>query len=599
MIRSTRSAPLAVPPRHRAARQTADRLGRRHAGVAVLVVGLFVAGMLFAAGPEANGHGPLVPVGPAAASGDLASTGPIGSYRRVGWVAEENARTGTPNWQIPSDPRSWDRIRGYANRASVNTAQSFTIFVTTMATWHVEAYRIGYYAATGGRLIWTSADQPARVQPVLTDDTATGMREAHWTPSLDVHADASWPPGVYLLKLVSADNGASYIPMVIRDDESTAAVLVQSSVTTWQAYNTFGGASLYAGSDANPRERAKVVSFDRPYEGTGSGEFFGREREFVWFAEQHGLDLTYWTDLDLHEQPQRVRQHRAFVSLGHDEYYSNEMRRGLQAARDGGVNLLFLGANAIFRKIRLEPSSAGPTRHEVNYRDPRLDPMIRSDPTQVTVSWRDAPSNDPESALLGNFYECNPVKGDMVIADAAQWMFAGSGLHNGDRLPGVVGNEYDRVTPERPTPANIDVVAHSPVTCRNKPTFADASYYTAASGAGVFDLGTFWWIPKLVAVCPTGPSSDPACQIQDVVWNLLSDFAIGPAAVRHPSVSNLAALGIRPGYLNRGRPPEHLPPGSAPPAASPATTAPSTAPAPSTDPPTTLEVTEPTVDDGD
>jgi hypothetical protein len=374
---------------------------------------------------------------------------------------------------------------------------------------------------------------------------------------------------------------------------------VQSSVTTWQAYNGWGGSNLYTGAGGSASSRAEIVSFDRPYGGNGSGEFFGREFEFVYFVERLGFDVSYWTDIDLHERPDLALQHKAVISLGHDEYYSTAMRDGLERARDNGVNIAFLGANAIFRKIRLEDSPLGSSRHQVNYRVASADPDNGKVPDQVTVSWRDAPSNRPESSLIGQMYECNPVKADMVIADAGAWMFDGSGLKNGDKLPNAVGNEYDRVTPEEPTPDDIQVLAHSPVNCHGKSSFADATYYTAASGAGVFATGTFWWIPPLKTDCPGGPSSSTDCQIQKVVENVLRDFATGPAGERHPSVNNLAQFGIKPGYTARIAPPEEDTP-SAPPVTAPkkstttTTGAPTTSRAPSTTSPPRSTTTETT-----
>ena len=147
--------------------------------------------------------------------------------------------------------------------------------------------------------------------------------------------------------------------------------------------------------------------------------------------------------------------------------------------------------------------------------------------------------------MIGNFYECNPVEADMVIVESSAWMFAGSGLKDGDKLPKVVGNEYDRVTPQAPTPLNIEVVAHSPVRCGGKRSFADMSYYTAPSGAGVFATGTFRWEPHLGEVCPDDKVIGVDCQIRKVTMNILKAFAAGPAGIPHPSTSNLAKLGIR------------------------------------------------------
>jgi hypothetical protein len=150
--------------------------------------------------------------------------------------------------------------------------------------------------------------------------------------------------------------------------------------------------------------------------------------------------VTYWTDIDLHQHPERLLAHRALMSLGHDEYWSTRMRRGAEAARDHGVNLAFLGANAIFRHIRLQPSPTGPDREEVNYKpwSARDDPAWRTDPAEVTTDWREPPLNDPESRLLGDLYECNPVRAAGVVVDPAAWLFAGTGMRAGMLLPGLV-----------------------------------------------------------------------------------------------------------------------------------------------------------------
>jgi hypothetical protein len=382
-------------------------------------------------------------------------------------------------------------------------------------------------------------------------DPVTRMVDTHWRPNYEVTAGADWPPGVYLLKLITPEGPGTFIPLTVRDDTSTAAYLVQNSVTTWQAYNTWGGASLYMDEAGKPSGRSKVVTFDRPYYRKGWGEFNGREMDFVRFVERHGLDVTYWTDIDLHANPAAVTRHRALISLAHDEYYSPTMRKALEDARDVGTNLVFLGANACFRKIRLEPSANGAFRHEVNYRIANDDPMYGVDNSQVTVNWRSPPSNEPESSLIGNYYESNPVDADLVIGDADSWFFEGTGLRNEDRIAHGVGNEYDRVTPEAPTPPNIQVLCHSPVVCNGRPSFSDMTWYTAPSGAGVFASGTFNWEPHLGSDATMAPPSvaNPDAAIQQATLNLLSAVGRGPAGVAHPSQNNLADFGIHPGYI--------------------------------------------------
>lgn len=461
-------------------------------------------------------------------------------YRTAGWIAEENSREGTREWNIPDDRSMWSKIEGYADATSIDVGESVTLRVSTRAPyWQVSAYRIGWYGGAGGRRVWRSAPQTGVVQPAPTFERATGTATAGWSPSLTVQTDPEWPPGQYLLRLESSDGGATFVPLVVRDDASRSPLLLQSAVTTWQAYNGWGGASLYTGE----RGRADIVSFDRPYTGNGSGEFLGREYEMIFFIERLGLDVSYWTDIDLHLRGELLRNHRAVIIPGHDEYYTFEMRQNLEAARDAGVNIGFFGANNVYRRIRLEPSGSTPARRQVNHRVASKDPLNGKDNARVTTSFREGPAANPESSLTGSYYECNPVSADWVVADASMWMFENSGFRNGDRVPRMVGNEYDRVNPSVPTPTNIQILSHSPVDCRGKRSFANSTWYSAPSGAGVFTAGTFGWSPRMITDCPAG-STAPDCKLQIVTENILRAFAAGPAGSAHPSVSNLSRFGI-------------------------------------------------------
>lgn len=465
-------------------------------------------------------------------------------YRSAGWIAEENLRPGTRDWQIPDDRKMWSKISGYADATSINLGESTDLHVSTAApTWVVSAYRIGYYGGMGGRLVWRSDSQTGVVQPRHSFDTKTRTATAGWPTSLTLAPDSTWPPGQYLLRLESSDGGATFVPLVIRDDESHSDLLMQSAVTTWQAYNGWGGASIYIG-DAG---RADVVSFDRPYTGNGSGEFLGREYEFIFFVERLGLDVSYWTNIDLDERGHLATNHNAIIIPGHDEYYTVRMRENLEKARDAGVNIGFFGANNVYRRIRLEPANGVPARRLVNYRDAKRDPLASSDPKQVTTSFREPPAANPESSLTGSYYECNPVSADWVVADSSAWMFEGSGIRNGDRMPKMVGNEYDRVTAGVPTPSNIQVIARSPVNCRGRNSYADSTWYSTPSGAGVFSAGTFGWSPLLDDITcgdRTTSSSTMRCRILHVTGNILRAFAAGPAGAAHPSVSNTALVGV-------------------------------------------------------
>ena len=192
-----------------------------------------------------------------------------------------------------------------------------------------------------------------------------------------------WPPGCYLLKLVGNGGQEQFVPLTVRDDDSMASFVLQNSVTTWQAYNLYGSYSLYYGPAGGGRSdfanRARAVSFDRPYPQTwasGAADFVGNEFPLLFRLESFGADLTYWTDVDLHANPALLANHRCLFSMGHDEYWStpDPRRRGRRRSTNG-LNVAFLGANACYRQIRMEPTSVGPNRLQVCYKDATEDPM--------------------------------------------------------------------------------------------------------------------------------------------------------------------------------------------------------------------------------
>ena len=465
-------------------------------------------------------------------------------------IAEENALPGSPGWAPPDDPAVVTKVSGWLDQLSAERGATVGAYVSTSAaTFHIEAVRLGWYGGAAGRVVWRSAEVPGVVQPPPRIDPTTNMRDAPWTKSTDITIDHDWTPGVFVFKLVSSDGGQSMMPLVVRDDSSRASILIGSAVTTWQAYNGWGDANLYTGgSPPDVKKRSKVVSFDRPYAmNGGTGELFGREDWLLYMVESMGLDVTYTTDLDVDARPELLTNHRVYIIPTHDEYWTKAMRDGVEAARDKGVNLIFMGANAVYRRIRLEPSAIGPQRQQVNYRVAKDDPLYGVDDEQVTTSWRESPHARPESSLIGQQYECNPVDAPMVIVKASSWIFEGTGLQNGDKLPHIVLGEYDRVMPDSPTPENVEVVAHSPLTCGGRRSFADMTYYTAPSGAGVLATGTFGWEPRLGPPCHVDQMDQVDCQIRHAMVNVLRVFASGPAGVVHPSQSNLAELGIRAG----------------------------------------------------
>jgi len=480
------------------------------------------------------------------------------------WVQQENARAGTTNWVVTGHqvPRA---IEGFANVTSAVAGTDVTLFVNTVArSFHVEAYRMGYYQGLGARLVWTSGDVTGIEQPAPTVAAFLNMVQCPWTPSLTVPIDDSWPPGAYLLKLVGDFGEQQYIPLCVRDDASTAAFVVQHSVTTWQAHNLWGGYSLYNGLTAGGlaygqstagkdfAHRARIVSFDRPYSqdwAQGAADFIGNEFPLIFHMESLGLDLTYWTDVDLHERPELLLQHRCLFSLGHDEYWSLEMRDGAVQALDLGVNFGILGANACYRQIRLEPSPVGPNRLQVCYKSASEDPMLGKNNAVVTgPEWSAPPTSWPECQLIGSMYEDVGADADLVVADPSSWVWAGTGVTAGQKLPNVVQGEYDRFDSTLPGPRNVDIVAHSPVANRGPGRFSDVTWYTAYGGGGVFATGNASWVNKLsnTTAFPTDvvPAAIPGVTeiLLRVMENVYGVLGIGLGSENQPSRANWSVV---------------------------------------------------------
>src|SRR6266540_781757 len=204
-----------------------------------------------------------------AASGQRAAAARPGGVRvgTAGWITGENRRAGTTAWHIG---RSGSRhaIEGYADRVSAEAGVTVRLYVSTRARWfRVEAYRMGWYGGRRGRLVWRSGHLPGRRQASPVTDPTTNMIEARWQPSLRIRVGSGWPPGAYLLKLVAASGAERYVPLTVTDRSSSAALVLMNAVTTWQAYNDWGGRNLYwgRGGPADDARRSRVVSFDRPY----------------------------------------------------------------------------------------------------------------------------------------------------------------------------------------------------------------------------------------------------------------------------------------------------------------------------------------------
>jgi len=464
-------------------------------------------------------------------------------------IVLENAHLGTDSWQIPPGKESSTQIQAYASATSVLPGQKLIFYVSTRdegTAFSIDIYRLGWYEGFGGRLMTSVPYQTGHAQGyydsakrLLVDckschvDPKTGLVEANWRPSYTLAVPPDWTTGIYLAKFTDANGKQTYAPFDVRGNSHSLYIAVTPD-TTYAAYNDWGGYSLNTARTSVPLDkttnlqRGVKVSFDRPYDvGSGSSQVLVLEADAIHWLERQGYDLSYISDVDLHEKPAQLLDHRAYLSLGHDEYWTVEMRDGVERARDSGVGLAFLGADAGYWQMRFEPDRAGtPDRTIVCYKvrtgdyDLALDPLYGRANTRLTAPWRDPVLARPENALIGIMYSdvTHQQQGFpwTLSPQANPPLLDGTGLLLGHQYGcGLVGYEWDRVYANGATPADLQVLGASPtVHDTNKPDTSNTTYYIARSGAMVFATGSIYWT---LALDNYRFRTDASCTGQDLV----------------------------------------------------------------------------------
>jgi len=566
-----------VRPGERAA-GTGTSGGGRPAVLTALLTGLIAALALLTA--CSNGPGPVpsatapprkasahlpVPVSPAAAwrpdgagalPADVSAPPPAPCAQVVrpdGWVRLEDAQSGAAGFDLQSEDRA-GRVLGYADRRSATCGQTVAVSLSgPRGVVRLEAYRVGAYRGSWARLVWRSGDVPVTPRPMPPLQPRTNLREANWPVSVTVPVGPQWPPGLYLLVARGADGLAGpAIPLVVRDDAAREQVLFAASTLTWQAYNDWGGYSLYRGPSGTASKRyltrARVVSYRRPLAGSGYQQFRLMDltvvRQLEQIAAASGLDVAYTTDVDLDQQPSQLLRHAELVLGGHSEYWTRRGYDALAAARNSGVNLAFLGANNLWWHARLDaaPGAVQPDREIVN-RVAEGDPTPVSGPTDLTLLWSQWPEHRDAAAMLGQSHAAINVHGGYQLLGAPAWILAGTGLvagtpdRPGSTLPLAVGNEADGYNALGANPRDLTLVAVGVLRGASGPVTVSAGYYVAPSGAGVFAAGTTDWSCGLFGPCADQQVPEAtAAALRGITTNVVTAFSRPRAGFTHPSV---------------------------------------------------------------
>ena len=487
-------------------------------------------------------------------------------------VACENAKAGSPpsSWQV--DGTGDTSIQGFATTMSANRGQTVRFKIKTPSSnYHLDIYRLGYYQGNGARLqasgIRPSASLP-QTQPACLTSSATGLIDCgNWGVSASWTVPADAVSGLYIAHLVRDDTGGdSQIPFVVRDDSSTSDMLIKASDTTWQAYNTYGGNSLYTCTVACPPgnpgayKGAFSVSYNRPFDGSGGTNYFWyAEYQLIRFVERNGYDVSYTSHSDVDAQPALLRNHKLVISSAHDEYWSAGERAAFEGARDAGVNLAFFSGNEVFWKTRWEASTADGTttqrRTLTTYKDTHFD--AATDPVAWTGTWRDprfaAPGDGglPENSLTGQLFIVNSGSSDITVpAQYKSLRFwrdtAVANLAAGQSrtlAPGgnTLGYEWDVDSDNGFRPGGQ--LRLSATTVSGVESFTDygtttqipstqthnLTLYRAPSGALVFGAGTVQWAWGLDitnAWSNAGPTGSVDPVMQQATINLFADMGL-------------------------------------------------------------------------
>ncbi len=191
---------------------------------------------------------------------------------------------------------------------------------------------------------------------MLDGSSAAGL---FWQASAEVKVPRTWDTGYYNIDFVdvAGNRQESLAYIVLKSGKKSADILVQLSTNTYQAYNRWGGQSLYKsellGLGEDNGGRGAMISFDRPT----NTQFFRWEYYYVlWlekFAQENGFTVDYASNFDVHNKPELLTPYKLVVSVGHDEYWTKEQFESFyQRIFELGQNVLFLNENTAYWQVR-------------------------------------------------------------------------------------------------------------------------------------------------------------------------------------------------------------------------------------------------------
>jgi len=454
------------------------------------------------------------------------------------------------------------RLDAYAFPTSVVQGDSVWVFVSTDAS--AFDLRIQRDAAIPV-IVLTVENLPGRSQIVPRNAPENGCS---WSASYGLRIPPTWPSGVYICELSVGGRTAGHAIFTLRErvPGSTARILFQNSIATWQAYNAWGGRSLY--NHNSDSSRAHVVSLRRPHKlNAGLGDYPDYERFFVHWLASEGIPVEFCTDLDTHADSTLLGAYSLFLAVGHDEYWSWEQRQQVERFVARGGNVGIFSGNTCWWQIRISPQ----LDRIICYKDKNLDPLAGIDPARTTVLWYADPVRRPENSTIGvswrnggyvnaaGWLPASQGYGGYTAYDTGHWVFAGTGLADGQEFgqpSTIVGFEADGAlftwidglpvpTGTDTTPLSFRILGVSPA------SWGHATMGIFTAGGTVFNAATTDWAHGLAA--------DPVvATITRNVLRRLGDLG-APAKATHPRLwATLHSESVRFGWEGNASGPSEI-----------------------------------------
>lgn len=401
---------------------------------------------------------------------------------------------------------------GYADRTSVAQGETITFHLASAASPFTLS-------------IVNLADQSAVIHEApnitATVQNCSGRFSdgCKWLATHSMTIPASWPSGYYAATFPTSF-GERKLIFVVRESNParTSRTLVVSPTNTYQAYNAFGGKSLYPSADPS---RASRLSFDRPYDvESGLGRYDIWERKFVDWMRQEGRTFEVATDSDL-EDSTLLAHYNLVVLVGHSEYWTMAARQNLENFSRNGGHLAVFGGCTMWWQVRYEDDGRTLVGYKSSY-----DPILETNEQLVTTHFWSAPVNRPENSILGSSFRFggysnrvdDPASYDMLpieerigylVSEESHWVFQGTNVAGGAAFGrDVAGLEVDGalyncasttgvMTPDGSdgTPLNYHILAVTP----GSEGHGTIGIYTNPAGGAVFNAGTQNWVYGLAS----------------------------------------------------------------------------------------------------